>query len=98
MSMRTAHRGPFADLATYLADTGDTQAHIAKAVGSSQAHISRIAAGELVPRPRLAMRLAAYCRIPLDSFTRRYVVSRRDRRRDHSRKRATTRVSATPPL
>lgn len=57
-------------LAAYLAATDDTQANVARRVGVSQAHISRIAAGDSVPRALLAARLAAYCHIPLDSFTR----------------------------
>ena len=56
-------------LADYLAVSGDTQVRVAKAVGTSQAYISRIAAGEFCPRPGLARRLASYCRIPLDSFS-----------------------------
>lgn len=63
-------RDRFPDLATYIAETGDTQEHIAARVGTTQAHISRIAHGDAVPRSLLAARLATYCRIPLDSFTR----------------------------
>lgn len=60
----------YRDLASYIERTGDTQQRIAAAVGSTQAHISRIAAGDIVPRPALAQRIATYARIPLDSFTR----------------------------
>jgi transcriptional regulator with XRE-family HTH domain len=63
----------FPDLATYIAETGDTQANIAAQVGASQAHVSRIAHGAIVPRPRLAARIAAHAHIPLDSFTRVYL-------------------------
>jgi hypothetical protein len=35
----------------------------------TQAQISRILAGKVVPRPGLAIRLAAYARIPIESFT-----------------------------
>ena len=75
---RTSRRRPriqtqYPDLATYIAETGDTQANIAARVGASQAHVSRIAHGEIVPRPLLAARLAAHARIPLDSFTRVYL-------------------------
>jgi transcriptional regulator with XRE-family HTH domain len=59
----------YPDLATYLAKTDDTQAAIAHAMKVSQAHISRILAGKVVPRPDLAIRLAAYAHIPVDSFT-----------------------------
>jgi transcriptional regulator with XRE-family HTH domain len=71
-----AIRRTYPDLATYLEDSGDTQAQVARAVGAQQAHISRIAAGELVPRPALAARIAKYARIPLDSFTRVYLAKR----------------------
>lgn len=60
----------FPDLATYIAETGDTQANVALACRASQAQISRIVNGTQVPRARLALRIATYCRIPLDSFTR----------------------------
>lgn len=63
----------YPDLATYLAESGDTQANIARVLEAEQAHISRIVAGKLVPRPELAVRLAAYARIPLDSFTKVYL-------------------------
>ena len=63
----------FSDLATYIAETGETQAAIAARVGTSQAHLSRIAHGEAIPRSLLAVRIALYCQIPLDSFTRVYL-------------------------
>jgi transcriptional regulator with XRE-family HTH domain len=66
----------YPDLATYIAESGDTQQHIAARVGASQAHVSRIAAGEIVPRPFLAARLAEYAKVPLDSFTRVYLANR----------------------
>ena len=71
--IRRARRRPpirYPDLATYIAETGDPQVNIAIHVQTSQANISRIASGEMVPRPRLALRLATYARIPLDSFVR----------------------------
>lgn len=71
-----AVRRRYPDLATYIAKSGDTQQHIATRVGASQAHVSRIAAGEIVPRPVLAARLAEYARVPLDSFTRVYLANR----------------------
>ena len=70
---RRRPRGPFASLAEYLDVTGATQEEVARAVGTTQAQISRIAAADLVPRPALAMRLHKHCHIPLDSFTRAYV-------------------------
>lgn len=68
-----SRRRVYPDLATYIAESGDTQEGVAEAVKASQAQVSRIAAGELVPRPALAMRLATYARIPLDSFIRVYL-------------------------
>lgn len=71
---RPARRPRFSTLAAYIAKTGDTQEHIAAAVGTTQAHISRISRGEVVPRPDLAVRIATYAGIPLDSFTRARLV------------------------
>jgi len=66
-------RRRFPDIQTYIQKTGDTQARIAAAVGASQAQISRIVHGIMMPRPELALRLARYCRVPVESFTRHYV-------------------------
>jgi len=63
----------YPDIATYIEKTGDTQANIARQLTIEQAHLSRIVAGLIVPRPELAFRLASYCKIPLDSFTRVYL-------------------------
>jgi transcriptional regulator with XRE-family HTH domain len=63
---RPAARYP--DLATYIAKTHDSQASIARAMGVSQAQISRILSGA-IPRLELRIRLAAYARIPIESFT-----------------------------
>lgn len=68
------HRYP--DLATYIAKTGDTQDHIAAAIGSTQAYVSRVAAGVMVPRPDMALKLATYADIPLESFTLVYLARR----------------------
>lgn len=74
---RRRRRYRYPDLATYLDRTGDTQVQIAKAVGTSQAHISRIAAGRTMPQPELAESLAAYAGIPLDSFIKTRLNARR---------------------
>jgi transcriptional regulator with XRE-family HTH domain len=74
---RRAAPPQYKDLADYIAQTGDTQAHIAARVGTSQAVISRILNRGSVPRALLAMRLAEYAHIPLDSFTRAFVATRR---------------------
>jgi transcriptional regulator with XRE-family HTH domain len=66
----------YPDLATYCGETGDTQVNIAAAMGVSQGAISKILNGEAVPRSELAVRLARYARIPLDSFQRVYLEKR----------------------
>ncbi len=48
--------------------TGDTQEHVARALKISQAHVSRILAGKACPRPALALRLARYAQIPVESL------------------------------
>jgi len=63
----------YPDLATYIEETGESQATIAARVGTSQAHLSRLRHGHAIPRSLLAVRIAMYCRIPLDSFTRVYL-------------------------
>jgi transcriptional regulator with XRE-family HTH domain len=73
---RRRQKAQYPDLATYIRKTGDTQEAIARAVGVSQAAISRIVTGDHRPRPDLALRLAVYARIPLDSFTRNFLIRR----------------------
>jgi transcriptional regulator with XRE-family HTH domain len=69
--LRRLRRRPskYPNLRAYLAQSGDTQEQIARALGISQAQVSRILAGKVVPRPALAIRLASYAQIPVDSFT-----------------------------
>lgn len=67
----------YPDLATYLAESGVTQVEVAVAVGTTQGTISRIATGEMMPRPQLATRLARFCKIPIESFARVYLARRR---------------------
>lgn len=67
----------YPDLATFLEKTGTRQEDFAAAVQSTQAHISRIASGEVVPRPELAERIANRAHIPLDSFTRQHLLWRK---------------------
>ena len=59
----------YPNLRAYMKRTGETQETLAAALGISQAHISRILAGKAVPRTELAIRLADYADIPIDSFT-----------------------------
>lgn len=68
----------YPDLATYLDKTGTRQEDFAALVESTQAHISRIASGEIVPRPELAERIATQANIPLDSFTLKNLAWRRE--------------------
>lgn len=60
----------FPDLAAYIEATGVKQRTIAAEVGTTQATISRIIRGDMVPRPRLASRLAAFASIPIGSFVK----------------------------
>jgi len=77
---RGSRRVPqYPNLATYIAETGERQIDIAAAVGTSQAHLSRIVHADVVPRSQLAARLARYAHIPLDSFTRAYLAKRGSR-------------------
>ena len=74
MAKQVAALGPlYHDLADYFAKTGQTQAEFASILGMTQAHVSRIRAGDLVPRPALAIRIASYARIPIESFQRAYL-------------------------
>ena len=66
----------YPDLGTYIRETGDTQLNIARRVGISQAGVCRILRGDYVPRPDVALRLAAYAKVPLDSFTRMFLIRR----------------------
>jgi transcriptional regulator with XRE-family HTH domain len=62
-------RPKYPNLRTFMAVTGVTQADIARAMHITQAQVSRILAGKAVPRPELAIRLAAYAQVPIESFT-----------------------------
>jgi transcriptional regulator with XRE-family HTH domain len=73
---RAATLVTYRDLADYIARSGDTQVNIARQVGTSQATVSKVAAGRVIPKPVLALRLATYCRIPLDSFTHAVLAKR----------------------
>jgi len=69
-------RAQYPNLAAYFRDSGDTQVHMAREIGITQPHLSRITTGETIPRPELAIRIARYAKVPLDSFTRSYVIRR----------------------
>jgi transcriptional regulator with XRE-family HTH domain len=66
-------RPSYPNLRAYLDYSSDTQADVARQVGTSQAQISRFTKGDGVPRPALAAKIAEYCNIPLDSFQRVYL-------------------------
>jgi transcriptional regulator with XRE-family HTH domain len=71
----------YQSLAEFITRTGTPQTLIAARVGTSQANISRIAAGESIPKPALAERIAKKIRIPIESFARVYYARYRARRR-----------------
>jgi transcriptional regulator with XRE-family HTH domain len=72
MSKKPRPQPQYRDLADYFRRSGDTQSNMAKVLGLSQGHLSRITGGFQCPRPELAHRLAAYARIPEGSFVRVY--------------------------
>jgi transcriptional regulator with XRE-family HTH domain len=57
----------FKDLGHFLSSTGTTQKQLADRLGVSQCCISLIRNGKRIPRPRLALALAEFARIPLES-------------------------------
>lgn len=93
MSKKIVRRrpGPYADLATYIRESGDTQVNLAARVGVSQAQISRLIDGENIPRAELLEKIVRYTGIPRDSFTRVYLARKRAR---VTGKLRTSRVSA----
>jgi len=78
-------RRVYPDLATYLRESGEKQADLARRLRITQAAISRYARGERLPRPALGFKIAAVCRLPTDSFARAYVANRRRASRDDAR-------------
>lgn len=58
----------FKSLAEYLDNNGETQEGFAARIGVTQATISRIASGSVLPSLTLAKRIAKATGIPLDSF------------------------------
>jgi transcriptional regulator with XRE-family HTH domain len=63
----------YKNLAAYFRESGDTQTAVADRFQITQAQVSRIVAGDVVPRPALKYRLAEYARVPLDSFDIAYL-------------------------
>lgn len=73
-------RRRYPDLATYIAKTNDTQAKIARRLHLSQPTVSRIVNADVVPRSEVALRIAAYANVPLDSFIRTFLAKHGCRR------------------
>ena len=73
----TTLRAEYPDINTYLEKSGDTQANICRVLNIPRQTLSKIVAGSTVPRPELAQRLSAYCKIPLGSFQAVYLRRRR---------------------
>jgi transcriptional regulator with XRE-family HTH domain len=66
--MQPRPRFEYRNLAAYLAGSGDTQAHLAIQVGVSRSYLSRLVAGQNIPRADIALRIANYARIDPQSF------------------------------
>lgn len=79
MAVDTAPR--YRTLADYLERSGDTQQGLARALNITQAQVSRFASGQAIPRAELAVRIATYCHIPVDSFTHAYLAYHAPRKR-----------------
>src|SRR5262245_51221519 len=69
----------FASLAEFLKASGISQAKFARHAATTQATISRVARGDLIPRPAVAERIAAEANIPIESFARVFYARRRQR-------------------
>lgn len=60
----------YKSLADYLAKTGQTQEELAEALGISQPAISGYIAGRAMPRPALALRIAAHTGVSVEALMR----------------------------
>jgi transcriptional regulator with XRE-family HTH domain len=56
------------NLRQHLERTGQSQADFASRLGLSQSYVSRIVNGECVPGLRLALRIAAEAKVPVESL------------------------------
>jgi transcriptional regulator with XRE-family HTH domain len=74
---RTRRVAPFPSLGAYLAAARISQAELARRVKTSQAQISRIVAGDQVPRPRLLARIVKHTNVAPGSFARIYLARQR---------------------
>jgi transcriptional regulator with XRE-family HTH domain len=59
---------PKRNLRNHLELSGQTQADFAARLGLSQSYVSRIVNGECVPGLRLALRIAAEAKVPVESL------------------------------
>jgi transcriptional regulator with XRE-family HTH domain len=77
--MSTTRKRPrsYASLAAYFEQSGETQKALAARLKLPQSSLSRIAAGQRIPRPRLALRLIRACHLPVDCFVLAYLAPRR---------------------
>lgn len=71
----------FDSLAAFLKASKISQTQFARLAGTTQATISRVARGVLIPRPDIADRIAAEAHIPIESFYRVFHARRLERRR-----------------
>ena len=63
-------RRTYPDLPTFLFETGTTQVEMARALGLSQGQISKLVNGLQQPSLDLALRIARYAHIPVESLVR----------------------------
>lgn len=63
-------RRTYPNLATYLEETGTTQAELAERLGLSQGYLSRLIRGLQQPTLDLALVIARMTRIPIESLVR----------------------------
>lgn len=60
----------YESLADYLEQTGQTQEALAQALGITQPMISNYIAGRTMPRPKLALKIAAHTGVPVEALLR----------------------------
>lgn len=60
----------YESLADYLVKTGQTQDGLARALGIAQSQVSNYIAGRTMPRPALALRIAAHTGVPVEALLR----------------------------
>ena len=63
-------RKRYPSLRAYLTATKTTQEQLGRALGLPQARISGYVTGRVMPRPELALRIAAYTGVPVEALVR----------------------------